>query len=419
MLPVHDPNYLRNQALQYWLQRSMADMAARGINIPNLAGTTPRLPEVPVSAGTNAVAPPFNPPQPVASPIAGRPTQAPVPPVDVSGPGYTTGANQTPQQRTGFGRIAQILSNPTVAAFLQNAGMALGGQRMPGESQMQQITRAIATGHAGVQNEKQLQMQRAMLDWQREQAEREQTRKEQETAGQLSVHQQQTDINREQVRGTLKQGEASIAQRKIEHDATASYNNARLELDKSVASQNWEQARDNINLKVQELDLKKQELADLRAAKADSARINALHEEVLKGQMAVQALQHRVELAKLAQVAGESGDKRMKLIYDQAGRLMVGAQQAFAGLLGSKLGDPKAMQAALDAMDPVKLTEKARASYDALNKPTANTATPQAAAPSTPWTPPKNAQRVRDNKTGKTAYLVNGKYYDENGTEIK
>jgi hypothetical protein len=296
-------------AMEYMKRRALADAIARGITIPQLGADEPRLPE---SMSAGGAAPPFWPgaqPQAQSIPQGGQPTQAPVPPVEIP-QGAVSGATTEqvlPQGR--LARVMQVLQNPQFAAMLGSAGQALGGPRMAGESQMQQISRAMAAGVGGAQNEQNRRMQMQQADWQREMEERKQSTTEAATAAEAARGQQQANTNELQVKGTLEQSRESLAQRKVESADEKAWRNRQATLQEAAQAGDWARHADLMSVQQQQLANEVKQL-DIAATRA----VSAVQQDQLQIRVALKKAQLDVLVAQghLSQIAQETKDPRAK-----------------------------------------------------------------------------------------------------------
>lgn len=312
MQPFGNQNQIA-AAMEWLKQRTLADAVARGITIPQLGPQGPRLPE---SMSAGGAAPPFwvgQQPQAQPMPVSGQPTAAPVPPVEIP-QGAVSGATTErimPQGR--LGRVMEVLQNPQFAAMLGSAGQALGGPRMAGESQMQQIARAMSAGVGGMQNERNRQMQMQQADWLRGIEERKQSTAEAATAAEIERGKKQVDINKTQVEGTLAQGKESLAQRKTESADEKAWRNRQAAIQEARDASDWAKHADLMSVHQQQLANETKKLANDEARAGSASRLDQLQTNVALKRAELDVL---VAQARMKQIAQETKDPRAKAKMD-------------------------------------------------------------------------------------------------------
>lgn len=410
MMPTLNPaNYMQ--------QRLLLDMLARGAQVPQLQAGQARLP---VEMPSGGQAPPYWPgamPMPQQAPItAGINPSVPIPGIQVP-QGAVSGATSAPVlQQSRLQKIMSVLQSPQMTAFLQAAGMGIGGPREAGESQMQQITRGIAMGSMGVRGEQERQRQLAMQNWQMQQAEREQARKERETTGNISAQEseaasraRQVGINEEQVRGQIELGKGSqkLEERKL--NAQEWFQRESVSLEKVKTDAQLAEATQRIGLEKKRVELEQKQLDEAIATRGYAAENAKRQDEITKAHLAVLALERQLALKKQSD---ETKDPQQKAAIDIARATIsasTGAMFANPGNWVEIMKNPKAASGIFDTIMSNAANMGKQISENVYK------GTPVTGA-TKPWTPPAGATKVQNKRTGKSGYrLADGTVVDENG----
>lgn len=290
-------------AREYMARRTLQDMLARGITLPQGG------PLLSAQAQAQAQAPPYYNPAitpwnnptmapPTASPIEGRPTPSPVPAMpELPQP---SGAATSPiLSRSRGQRFADVMASPQATAFMQAMGQSLAGPRMPGESTFQQVVRSIGQGTGGVQSVQAQRQQQALLDWQRTMAEREQGTRE-ATATSESEHRKATAAtNRRAVDVQAEQSARSAELREREITSESEWRNRQLNIQAANVAGDLEKSKKLVAIEEQRLQLDRERL--------DEAKTQGTAERDIAGQR-LQLTKRELELS-----AARIGLERMRL----------------------------------------------------------------------------------------------------------
>lgn len=340
------------------------NMARRGITVPSPAPEAPLLP-MEMSA---EVAPGYWPgkmPQASTSPImAGINPEVPLPINTSNVP--VSGANMTPAKPQGtFNKIMSALADPRVGAYLTNLGAGLGAQRMPGQSEMQVIAQGLRQGYGGMLNENQRQQQLQVTNRQMEMAEREQARKEAESASGISAEGRRVGAYEKQVAGSIEQGKAGVAQRGAELEAEKDWRKRAADIEQARVDQDWKKHQNLMVQQAKELDLANRKVTLAEEEGKREAELQPLRVRVAKLQAEYQLAHAKAELARLQQSSEQSGNKAESENFKAAITLL---GDRYRNMNLDEKFDPKKAEEFFKQNDAKKIAEEVRTVRKALGQ---------------------------------------------------